>query len=109
MELDQLLRSRERTVKELEEHLRAALSMLTKRIRRSRRWNRGWQQPSKKLKTIANDSPRSSTAPSRGINAEQKSESLNPRRRLVHSSGGSQKVRPQAAKKTQMRLARWQS
>ena len=31
VELDQLLRSRERTVKELEEHLRAALSMLTKR------------------------------------------------------------------------------
>jgi chromosome segregation ATPase len=31
IELDELLRSRERTVKELEEHLRAALSMLTKR------------------------------------------------------------------------------
>ena len=31
VELDELLRSRERTVKELEEHLRAALSMLTKR------------------------------------------------------------------------------
>jgi chromosome segregation ATPase len=31
IELDGLLRSRERTVKELEEHLRAALSMLTKR------------------------------------------------------------------------------
>jgi hypothetical protein len=31
VELDGLLRSRERTVKELEEHLRAALSMLTKR------------------------------------------------------------------------------
>lgn len=30
VELDELLRSRERTVKELEEHLRAALSMLTK-------------------------------------------------------------------------------
>ena len=31
IELDELLRSRERTVKELEEHLRAAVSMLTKR------------------------------------------------------------------------------
>jgi chromosome segregation ATPase len=31
IELDELVRSRERTVKELEEHLRAALSMLTKR------------------------------------------------------------------------------
>jgi Plasmid replication region DNA-binding N-term len=31
VELDELLRSRERTLKELEEHLRAALSMLTKR------------------------------------------------------------------------------
>jgi hypothetical protein len=31
VELDGLLRARERTVKELEEHLRAALSMLTKR------------------------------------------------------------------------------
>src|ERR1700744_3379601 len=31
VELDELLRSRERTVKELEEHLRAALSMLSKR------------------------------------------------------------------------------
>jgi septal ring factor EnvC (AmiA/AmiB activator) len=31
VELDELLRSRERTVKELEEHLRTALSMLTKR------------------------------------------------------------------------------
>jgi hypothetical protein len=31
IELDALLRSRERTVKELEDHLRAALSMLTKR------------------------------------------------------------------------------
>jgi hypothetical protein len=31
IELDELLRSRERTVKELEEHLRTALSMLTKR------------------------------------------------------------------------------
>ena len=31
IELDELLRSRERTLKELEEHLRAALSMLTKR------------------------------------------------------------------------------
>jgi Plasmid replication region DNA-binding N-term len=31
VELDELLRSRERTVKELEDHLRAALSMLTKR------------------------------------------------------------------------------
>jgi hypothetical protein len=31
LELDELLRSRERTLKELEEHLRAALSMLTKR------------------------------------------------------------------------------
>ena len=31
IELDELLRSRERTVKELEDHLRAALSMLTKR------------------------------------------------------------------------------
>lgn len=31
VELDELLRSRERTVKELEEHLRAALSMLTRR------------------------------------------------------------------------------
>jgi len=31
VELDGLLRSRERTVKELEDHLRAALSMLTKR------------------------------------------------------------------------------
>jgi hypothetical protein len=31
IELDELLRSRERTVKELEEHLRVALSMLTKR------------------------------------------------------------------------------
>jgi hypothetical protein len=31
LELDEQLRSRERTVKELEEHLRAALSMLTKR------------------------------------------------------------------------------
>jgi hypothetical protein len=31
IELDELLRSRERTVKELEEHLRAAFSMLTKR------------------------------------------------------------------------------
>jgi len=31
VELDELLRSRERTMKELEEHLRAALSMLTKR------------------------------------------------------------------------------
>jgi septal ring factor EnvC (AmiA/AmiB activator) len=31
VQLDELLRSRERTVKELEEHLRAALSMLTKR------------------------------------------------------------------------------
>jgi septal ring factor EnvC (AmiA/AmiB activator) len=31
VELDELLRSRERTVKELEEHLRAAISMLSKR------------------------------------------------------------------------------
>jgi chromosome segregation ATPase len=31
VELDELLRSRERTVKELEEHLRASMSMLTKR------------------------------------------------------------------------------
>jgi chromosome segregation ATPase len=31
IELDELLRSRERTVKELEEHLRAAISMLSKR------------------------------------------------------------------------------
>jgi chromosome segregation ATPase len=31
VELDELLRSRERTVKELEDHLRAALSMLSKR------------------------------------------------------------------------------
>ena len=31
VELDELLRARERTVKELEEHLRAGLSMLTKR------------------------------------------------------------------------------
>jgi Plasmid replication region DNA-binding N-term len=31
VELDELVRSRERTVKELEEHLRAALSMLTKK------------------------------------------------------------------------------
>jgi hypothetical protein len=31
VELDELLRSRERTLKELEDHLRAALSMLTKR------------------------------------------------------------------------------
>jgi hypothetical protein len=31
VELDELLRSRERTLKELEEHLRAALTMLTKR------------------------------------------------------------------------------
>lgn len=31
LELDELLRSRERTLKELEEHLRAAVSMLTKR------------------------------------------------------------------------------
>jgi chromosome segregation ATPase len=31
LELDKLLRSRERTLKELEEHLRAAVSMLTKR------------------------------------------------------------------------------
>jgi Plasmid replication region DNA-binding N-term len=31
IELDELLRSRERTLKELEEHLRAALSMLTKK------------------------------------------------------------------------------
>jgi hypothetical protein len=31
VELDELMRSRERTVKELEDHLRAALSMLTKR------------------------------------------------------------------------------
>jgi chromosome segregation ATPase len=31
VELDELLRSRERTLKELEEHLRAALSMLSKR------------------------------------------------------------------------------
>jgi|HubBroStandDraft_1064217.scaffolds.fasta_scaffold364918_1 hypothetical protein len=31
IELDELLRSRERTVKELEEHLRTALSMLTRR------------------------------------------------------------------------------
>jgi hypothetical protein len=31
VELDELLRSRERTVKELEEHLRVSLSMLTKR------------------------------------------------------------------------------
>jgi Plasmid replication region DNA-binding N-term len=31
LELDELLRSRERTLRELEEHLRAALSMLTKR------------------------------------------------------------------------------
>jgi uncharacterized protein YhaN len=31
VELDELLRTRERTMKELEEHLRAALSMLTKR------------------------------------------------------------------------------
>jgi hypothetical protein len=31
IELDELVRSRERTVKELEEHMRAALSMLTKR------------------------------------------------------------------------------
>jgi septal ring factor EnvC (AmiA/AmiB activator) len=31
IELDELLRSRERTVKELQDHLRAALSMLTKR------------------------------------------------------------------------------
>ncbi len=31
IELDELLRARERTVKELEEHLRAAISMLSKR------------------------------------------------------------------------------
>jgi len=51
VELDGLLRARERTVKELEEHLRAALSSSPSETARSRRLNRGWRRPSRKQKS----------------------------------------------------------
>ena len=63
IELDELLRSRERTLKELEEHLRAALSMLTKRDVTIAALNRGWPRPCRRPRITASDSPRSSSGP----------------------------------------------
>ena len=66
IELDELLRARERTVKELEEHLRAAISMLSKRDATVAALEKRWRWSSRRPRNTGRGSRRWFNGRSRG-------------------------------------------